>query len=310
MAIAALLVAATGYAQCGADDANACYEQPCDSYCCPESCGRFLFGAEVLYLRAFQGGLSSVCDETSINDTTENGRVISRLKGKGREPDFDWNAGFRIGAGYGFACSPCEIGVIWTNFNSNSHSHGHCHRNNLRWNLDYNTVDVLFSCQCDCSCIELSPFAGVRYARIDQKLHSNFVSYNNGSITHSHGSAKNDFSGVGPLLGIEGEWGFGCGWSLYGDVAFGVLYGKFRNHSHSFDEFDTGTNINFLRNHTESCQSFLDTGFGVRWKTCLCNRVVVMQLGVETTRYFNQNQFCGYGDLSLDGVNFGIGTQF
>ena len=43
----------------------------------------------------------------------------------------------------------------------------------------------------------------------------------------------------------------------------------------------------------------------LRWKTCFCkNSFLILQLGLEHHRYFNHNQFCGYGDLSLDGVSF------
>jgi hypothetical protein len=35
-----------------------------------------------------------------------------------------------------------------------------------------------------------------------------------------------------------------------------------------------------------------------------------LQLELEDHRYFNLNQFCGYGDLSLAGVSFGVCLEF
>ena len=156
----------------------------------------------------------------------------------------------------------------------------------------------------------------MKYVRIDQKLHSKFVSTIqdvSGSIdrTRSRGHLKEHFWGVGPELGIEGDWDVGCGFSLYGDVSVSILYGTFHVRSDQTDVFTSVTNINHLRKHTQACQTVLDVGFGVRWQTCFCNGIILgLQLGLEDHRYFNLNQFCGYGDLSLDGVSFGVCLGF
>src|SRR5580704_5067887 len=111
MAIATLVLATTGsllanddssasYQEAGVPDAcvrEASVPEACSSDCC--SCGQFFVDASLLYLRAFEGGLSSACDSTHIIDTDEDGLIISRLTGKGHDPDFRWDLGFRIGAG-------------------------------------------------------------------------------------------------------------------------------------------------------------------------------------------------------------------
>ena len=76
--------------------------------------GQICLSADVLYLRAFEGGLSSVCDSTHITESVVDGTLISRLNGKNHDPDFRWNVGYRIGIGYEFADSDCGIGAYWT----------------------------------------------------------------------------------------------------------------------------------------------------------------------------------------------------
>ena len=151
-------------------------------------------------------------------------------------------------------------------------------------------------------------FGGLRYANIDQKLRTNFVSTIDGAITTSTGKLKEEFLGIGPLFGVEGDYPIRCGFSLYGNVAIGVLYGRFHVRSKHTRVFDTGINIDHLSKHLQAYQPVVDVGVGVRWETCFCNcRRLALQLGLEHHRYFNHNQFCSYGDLSLDGLSLAIG---
>lgn len=313
MAIIALAVTTTGAAQAGdycSTSHDCCMEACQPECCCPESCGQFFAGVGLLYLRAYEGGLSCVCDGTTITDSTVDGRVISRLTGEGFDPDFQWNPGFRLGVGYEFADCGCDIGAYWTNYHS--HSSGGRNDNELHWNLDFNVVDVLYSCEFACSpCFVVTPFGGVRWAGIDQKLRTHFFSTVDGTSFAGQGHSREDFSGVGPVFGVDGDWSIGCGFSLYGDVALAALYGKFHVRSHFTDAFSTGTNIDHLKRHFIACQPVLDAGFGVRWRTCLCNdKLLMVQLGLEQHRYFNFNQFGGYGDLVLDGVNLSVGIEY
>jgi len=313
MVITTLVIMAIGTVQ-GRDGSSTssagCGEACAPKCCCPDSCGQFFANAQLLYLRAFEGGLSSVCDSTHITDSTEDGILTSRLKSKNHDPDFKWNLGFRVGAGYEFADSNCDIGAYWTHFDS--HTGNENHKNGHKWKINFNVVDVLYRCDCGCSsCFVLTPFGGLRYASIDQKLRTNFLSTMDTSFIVSKGNSKEDFLGIGPLFGIDGDWDVGCGFSLYGNISAAVLYGRFHGRSNQTDQFNTGININHLRKHIEACQAVVDSGFGVRWKTCFCeDKLLVLQLGVEQHRYFNHNQFCGYGDLSLDGASLAINITF
>jgi hypothetical protein len=311
IAIAALVLPTAGFVQESCD--YACTEDPC----CNECCGRFFVEADLLYLRAFEGGLFSVCDTTEINDTTVDGIVVSRLNGRGHNPNFEWNLGYRVGVGYEFVNSCYDIGVYWTHFKPNTKSSGHSssysgYRNSYKWSLDFNVVDLLFSYNWSSSpCFVLTPFGGVRFAEISQNLHTHFLSTINDSLITSHGHIKQTLTAVGPIFGLEGDLGIGCGFSLYGNLSVGVLYGKFRVKSHSTEEFNDTINIDHLRGWPQAYQAVTDAEIGIRWRTCYCNNnVLIVELGLEQHRYYNHNQFCGYGDLNLDGASLGVRLEF
>lgn len=309
MASAVFMIAASGSVQGSCQDS--CAPTCCEPISCCSTCwGDFTVGARVLYLRAYEGGLSNACDRTEITNSVEDDVLVSRLEGRNHDPDFDWNLGFSVGVGYQFADSKCGLAANWLHYNN--HSGNGSDDNENRWKLNYNVVDLVYFCGCDCStCFDIIPFAGVRFARIDQKLHSHFVSSNDDVLETVRGHVREDFSGVGPIFGVEADWRLGCGFSLYGNVAGSVLFGRFHVHSDNTDVFETGINIDHLVKHTDNNQFVLDLGFGVRWETCFwCDKTLVLQLGVEEHRFFNHNQFCGYGDLSLDGVSFGAGIGF
>ena len=304
-----LLIPSFGLAQ------ESCVEEYCvdncaPQYCCPKPCGHFFLDADFLYLRAFEGGLSCVCDGTQINDTTVGGILVSTLEGSSEDPEFTWNPGFRLGVGYEFVNRCCDLGLYWTHYYSRAG--GESDTREQKWNVDFNEVDLIYSCASQWSPFLLSiPFGGLRCAYIEQKLRTHFVSTVNGIPTISEGNSKETFFGLGPLVGIEGDWGIGCGFSLYGNVSFALLFGRFHVRSNQTEIFTTGINRNHLRNHLDAYQAVIDAGIGIRWTTCICcDRLLIIQLGLEEHRYFNHNQFNGYGDLSLDGLTLGVNILY
>lgn len=277
--------------------------------CCPQTCcssGSFFLNAEALYMKAYQGGLSSLCNITRAVDTIEDGVLVSRMTGKGHEPDFRWDWGYRVGVGYGFADTNCGAGVFWTHFNQSTKGSIN------RWKLDYDVVDILFNCNCSLPCcFSLAPIAGIKLANIDQHVHSNFCDSQNTFSAFTHDHARQRLRGFGPLLGLQAGWDSSCGFSAYGNVAVALLYGNSRIHWEGEDLFDSGINIDNLKDHRTSYQVVLDTGIGVQWKQTFCDdSKLALRLGFEDHRFFNHNQFGDYGDLSLAGLSFGFAFEY
>lgn len=303
---ALVLMSMGGISQAHANEC--CYFDPQP---CGMECGNFFVDAEFLYWRAFEGGLSNPCDIVEVTNTDEGGITLSRLKGKSHDPHFEWNEGFRVQIGYQLPSKSWDISASWTLYESEAKRENSGLKN--KWHLDLDVVDLAFHYQCHpCDCFSLTPYAVVRYAQIDQHLHKHSRATVNELVETSRLKLKDHFWGVGPLLGLRADWNMGCGWGLYGNAAVGVLYGNFDVKTHlTTNLLDGGVNRDRLKSHHQCAEPVLDLGLGLRWSTCYWNNnSFVIHIGLEEQHYFDHNQFCGHGDLSVCGANIGACIQF
>lgn len=312
LALGLLWTASTGYSYADVN-ATTCTEIPCCCPCPPK--GQIFIGAEVLYWRAFQDGLDQ-CVPTGASDTVlPDGRIISTFEGRGRDPSFEWNPGFRIAAGYEFACSNWDVGAFWTHFNSRAHR-SLSDEERLRWHVNLDVIDLLAAYQYDFdSCFSLRPYLGVRVARIDQRLRLGGVP--NSTTFAPAGESlfatdnKQNFTGVGPLVGLEVDFQVACGFSLFVNGAVSWLYGS--NDARLTNSIATVDVIDFsnIKNKTHSTLMATDASFGIRWQTCFCNDTqLFIQLAYEHHRYFDYSRIGKCGDLSFDGFSLGVGIGF
>lgn len=313
LGLSLLLTVATGYSY-GNMDRYFYTENSCCCPCQPQG-GQGFIGIDLLYWRAFQNGLDT-CIPIDASDTVlSDGRIISTFEGKGKDPRFEWNPGFRIGGGYEFACSNWDVGALWTHFNSKAHG-SLCNENKTRWNIDLDVLDLLVAYQCDFnSCFSLRPYLGLRGARIDEKLRlggfpdSTTFAIAGENLIGTHN--KHKFIGVGPLFGLEADLEVACDFSLYVNGAVSWLYGC--NHVRLTNSAATVDVIDFcnIKNKVNSTLMVADASFGVRWHTCICtDKQVFLQLGYEHHSYFDYSRIGKCGDLSFDGLNFGAGIGF
>ena len=275
-------------------------EWECCSCCELTCCGRAFIGGELLYWRAFESGLDT-CVPTAVSDSTSGSVVTSTFYGKGKDLRFKWRPGFRIGAGYESACNCWDVGATWTYFHSKAQN-----GSGFKWNINLDVVDLLAGYECGCdSCYAMRPFVGVRGARIDQKLR--IQSSTDGSVVNN--SNRQNFWGVGPLVGLGGDLSLGCGFSLYASGSISWLYGNF--HLKAINSDSTVDTVDFcsVRKHLDASVGSADLALGIRWQTCWCNTEWVLQCGLEHHGYFDYNRICN-GDLSFDGVNFSVAIGF
>ncbi len=268
--------------------------------CC--ECGNTFITADLLFWRPFEGGLDT-CIPDSTTDTTTSGTVISTLNGTARDPHFRWTPGFRIGAGYEPADCGWDFGASWTHF------HSHANANGGRWNIDLDVVDAIAGYEyCLSPCFVLRPFAGLRGARIDQQVRVNeFIA---SELTTINTNNKEDFWGVGPLIGLEGDWKIGCGFSLFASGSISWLYGKFDVRLiDSTVTADSASYCNVGKNLDASLAG-ADAAIGIRWCECFCSTELLLQVALEHHRYFDYNRIGGYGDLSFDGVTLSAGLEY
>jgi hypothetical protein len=311
-----LLIVSMGSAYGDYDNRWSGYAQ--DECCLPDCCdscgwGNWFVGGGLIYWRAYESGLDTCVENFSSNSIVDD-VVISESRRKSRDPHFEWNPGFRVGLGYESRERSWDIATIWTHFNQKSKGSKNG-ENRARWKLDFDVVDVLgaYNYQLG-SCFILRPYGGVRGARIDQKLHNGVFSDETVFTSTDEGVTifrnKQDFWGVGPVIGLEGDVEVGCGLSLYANGSVSWLYG--RSHVKVFDETQTIDTIDIASNHKHhnAVITALDAELGIRWSTYMCELPFVVQFGLEHHQYYNYNRISRCGDLSFDGFNFSIGLGF
>lgn len=268
----------------------------------------------------------------TANSFTVNNIIDASLE----NPDFNWNWGFKAGVGY---CSPCDgwdVSVLWTWYKGNADSHieadkehrdsiltlwsgfastfgGPLHASHVEtnWKLELNLVDIELGRQYWVSkYLTMRPFVGVRYASIKQDYN---LEHRGGSWTpsspdaanpvyHNEVKLNNDYEGAGLRGGLDTVWNLGCGWGVYGDMAFNILYGNFTvDHDEVNRAAGTalGQQNDFRRAKvTDTEHSFyasraiFDLGLGVQWAGmfCDCKYGFLVSLGWEHHLFMDQNQ--------------------
>lgn len=292
-----------------------CEEIELCSPCCRQSCGTGFIEADLLYWRVYENGLD-VCIPTDTYDTIDSdGRVTTRLSGRGKDPRFEWNPGFRIGAGYTFPCDLWTFAAYWTHFHTHAHRHQR-HGNRAHLDIRFDVVDVVSIYEARLSPrFALRPFFGLRGAKIDQKLHSKTDSSYSSDSSSGYGTGrlhnKQEFSGIGPVIGLEADWTVGCGFSVYAEASVSWLYGKFRVKLNETNKLAYAYDYFRQKKHLDTNIWVVDAGFGIRRSMCFCgDKQILLQLGLEHHRYFDYNRLGGCGDLSFDGLTFSVGTEF
>jgi hypothetical protein len=198
------------------------------------------------------------------------------------------------------------------------------------WHLNLDLIDFdLGRTFCVTSCLALRPHVGVRYGRIDQKFHIDSTDafrtgpistrpgdFNASAATAIAGShevhLKNRFEGAGLRLGLDSIWSLGYGFSIYGNTAASLLYGRFHVNTHEVALFPgpsqaqaggvnlgagqlTGDPIAFVfeqHDRFSSTQGITECALGLRWQHCFCNNTLVtFQVGWEHHFFFDQNRF-------------------
>ena len=131
------------------------------------------------------------------------------------------------------------------------------------------------------------------------------------SITEQH--HKEDFKGLGPKIGVKGDYTLGCNLGLYADVAIGLIYGRFHIQVNDFETIPDPTDSSAIctNRHVNACQAVVDAAIGIQWKYSFCDGMAALvKLGLEHHRYFNQTHLGSYGDLCFDGATLSLGLQF
>ncbi len=150
--------------------------------------------------------------------------------------------------------------------------------------------------------VSIRPFIGMRIAQIDQNFH---LLHQGGRWTaasvsqdgyNDEVSLKNDFKGVGLRSGLDGNWHFGCGWSVYSHLAASIVYGRFDvQHDEAVRQAVSPfskTKVLETRDHFRSSRAMLDFALGLQYATLIGDSAygLLARLSWEQNVFFDQNQ--------------------
>lgn len=307
-AITGLLIAVAAQVN-GAD----CYPS---SYCVPRCDTKkdlFNVKAELLYWRPELCGLEGAFGNTTIATTVNDGVIITTVTESDEEPKFKWNTGFRISAEA--VCDYFDVETNWTHFKGKAKFHDGAQ--NGRWNIKYDAVDATFGHRVEAgTSFYFRPFIGVRGVRIHQSLKAHLETLFTSSLIGNNTvfSDKDDsekFRGVGPLIGLKGEWLIGCDFCLYGSIDVVTYYGDVHSRNLNTDIFTATASVcNGKKKHCFNSVA-TDLALGICWDKSWCASCYevnfMLNLGLEQHRIYDFSELGSDGTLSLDGAVFGAG---
>jgi hypothetical protein len=183
-----------------------------------------------------------------------------------------------------------------------------------RWNLHFNVIDASLGRNFYISkFLSLRPFFGAKGTWQSQKYH---VKYNFASATDMDIKNKNDFWGVGLMMGVNTAWHFGGTWSLYADGALSTLWGAF--YVQRKDRVPTTHQLYYdVAERFHSIKPVVEIGAGLRKEMWIYHDRfhISWQAGWEQQVWFSQNQFDFYtsqrqGDLNIQGFSTRLRFDF
>ena len=290
----------------------------------PKTCnGDWMITIAGFYWNTHQDGMEYAI-ETEVLQTPDDERN-SLINAHYKNPDFDWNFGFKFGVGYNTTCDGWDIGVMWTRYNGDASSHDEAEADDNStlltlwsnfaiagnqptfatdiqtcWDLDLNLVDIELGREFWTSRrVSLRPHIGIRYASIRQNFnieHKGGVWSQTSPILNNMVDLENDFKGVGIRTGLDSTWNFGCGWAVYGNFALSILYGRFHV---SHDEQNRLAVAPFTKEKIlETDDGFrasrlaTDLSLGIQYASlfCKCQYGIMIRFGWEQHLFLDQNQ--------------------
>ena len=280
----------------------------------------FAFEAEFLWWRSHMDNL----DYAIVLDVPPG---VSPTIGSGQfhQPDFKYDPGVRVSAGYDFGSCNWDIFFRWTyhytdptssktinpatelllpirdffapagiiviTFADSGRSEWQNRINVFDFEMGY---DYFFSRR-----FSFRPNFGVKAAWID--MHNRITYTNTLAVDPNQGQPftlgdvrirnKSDYWGVGPRVGIDGNLHIGWGFSLYASTSAALLYGQYDTH---FRQTDTipGDDLRFKETNYFRQRAMAQIIVGAEWVKCFSqNYMLSIHVGWEGQQWWNQLEF-------------------
>lgn len=247
-----------------------------------------------------------------------------------RAVDFEWNAGFRVGVGYGMRHDQWDTQLYYTWFHTHGdgrasggpgtvHSSflgnfyvdntqgaglsGPAYQNaSIRWAIRFNMFDWELGRSFWVSkALSLRPFVGLKGGWIHQKIHSTWQTPNlpaSEFFNTATENLKNNFWGIGPCGGLNTKWMLftrpNHTFSLFGDFSAAIMYGQwtFGDRYRNDIQQEIVIRSSHLKSGATMARGLM--GFGWDAKFCQGRYQFSTKLGYEMQFWLDQLQFYSF----------------
>jgi hypothetical protein len=212
---------------------------------------------------------------------TTDDKADTSVRGSVHHLDMDRNSGVRTSLGYRTS-SGWELALGYTYFQTDGvasvgingfpeamwATRSHPIRNEEALTADasgeftYNVFDVEARYPLVRSCpVTVQIFGGLRWADIDQALR---VAYNGSDFNDGQFSDVSSMTAFGLRLGAESQWHLTSSWSLFGNAAGSILYGRFHTALLETEVASTDTIVD-VRDDYDQAVPVIEAAVGVAW---------------------------------------------
>lgn len=269
-----------------------------------------MISGDVLYWTAHETGLPY-----ALEVNTPLPSLFSSRTDVVREPQFDWDFGFRLAAGIDFHRDGWDLGTSWTRLWTQAKDRGQADKNRgwipiwsdpnfvtsdetaseaeANWDLHYDQLDLFLGRSFYVSryCI-LRPFLGPSALWINQHYDLEYKKTSK-IVEKNRVNMKGLFSGIGLNLGGDIRFCFHYGWSLFGKGNIGLYSGSFKiTRKGTLSEEKQTIQELKSHNHLHLGSPIAQIGVGIRWDHLFSkNRYsMTVKLLWEQGIFFSQNQ--------------------
>lgn len=276
--------------------------------------------------------------------------ILSSSAGKTLNPNSRWNSGFKVSLGLtlgydgwdllseytwisngnvsGSMLSP-NLYPTWncannyTHFTASPGGLGSIKKADYTFNMQFNILDLEMGRGFFISpYLKMRPHLGLKGAWQKNQFQVTYTRIVSSSVDDEDRMISHqNYSAVGLRTGLDTAWQFTPMWSLYGDVAYSLLWNHF-----TLSRKDTDTNLSTgvvntvfqTKNTVYTLKPVLEMGMGIRCESNLCDDAyhILIQLGWEQQWWYAMNQhFSVYneanqGDLTLQGLTVKVRMDF
>ncbi|MES2122705.1 MAG: Lpg1974 family pore-forming outer membrane protein [Chlamydiota bacterium] len=266
-----------------------------------DSCDFWIMG-DALYWQAIEEKLTYVYSGSPQGAIPNNHDLHS--------VSFDWDLGFRVGSGFNFVRDGWDVALYWTSMENNARGSQRANshkaliqavsstteilsppitRANAHWHINLDQVDLQLGRESFIGKhLTLRPYIGMRSTFLFQKF--NVLTAN--ATASQKARAHNQFWGYGFSIGMDTDWLFKKGFSLYANADYSLLLGFFKLREKCTQEDVLQW---FFKRSFRAGRSVMDLAMGLKWAGLFCKDRfgLTFKAGYEYHLYFNQNQFFG-----------------